>query len=92
MSSQAPVFNRYDNYECKVESKQITALFNQMVGQMLTIIEASISDPLQRTALKSVVKDKLWSNYEEIQNWMYNEQFHSEDHKNGKLPPNMFPY
>lgn len=73
-------FNHYYNYVGEINSVQINKLFNHITGQILTIIDAAISDEKQNTAIKDLIKNKIWDNYEPLQNWLY----HQERVKSGK--------
>lgn len=88
---QEKTFDRYDNYKCQITSEEFTRLFNHLTGQILTLIEASTPDKTQRESLKQIAKERIWSNYEEIQHWMYNEENRSED-KNSIQPIIYFPF
>lgn len=39
---------------------------NNLVGRMLTVVDASISDQEQRKALKDIVKQNVWSWSEQV--------------------------
>lgn len=40
---------------------------NRLVGQLLTFIDASISEPIQRQAMKDEIKQKVWNWDEALQ-------------------------
>lgn len=71
--NKAAVSIRYDNHKAEVESKHFTALFNHLVGDMCTIVEAAISDREQRRAIKELTKRTIWSNMDALQNWLHHE-------------------
>ena len=63
--------SKYNNHSTTISSKNMTSLFRHLEGSMLTIVEASVVDPEQRRAVKSIVKDRLWNDiYAELQEWM----------------------
>lgn len=84
---------RYGNHKGVVESRNFTALFNHILGEMLTIADASFTDQEQRNAVKEMMKRTIWSNYEPLQEWLHHEE-HKEEcgdcEKNH--PPFVFPF
>jgi hypothetical protein len=83
---------RYGNHKGVVESKDFTALFNHILGEMLTIADASFTDKEQRTAVKEMIKRTIWSNYEPLQVWLHHEE-HKKEHKcEEEHPPVVFPF
>lgn len=77
-------YNRYENYEAKVTSQDFTNLTNFLVGQMFTIVDASIADKTQREAMKSIVKKTLWNEYYEmVQRGLFERQSGNADYPLG---------
>ena len=64
-------YDRHSNYKAEIESKQFTALYNHITGVILTTIDASISDSVQREALKTILKQQIWESYEPVTRWLY---------------------
>lgn len=64
-------FDRYGNYQATVYSKNFTNLFNHLTGKVLTIIDASVVDPVQRDAMKQLIKTAIWENNDVLQEWMW---------------------
>lgn len=46
----------YPNVELSVETQDV----NRVLGKVLTIIDASIADAIQRDALKDVIRYTIW--------------------------------
>lgn len=53
-------YDRYEQYQGTVRSSDFTDYTRYIEGMMLTIVDASFSDPKQREAVKSLVKRSLW--------------------------------
>ena len=65
-------FDKYGNYtSANIQSKHFTALFNHITGKVLTIVDATNADPVQRDAMKRLVKSAIWDDYETLQDWMW---------------------
>jgi len=65
-------FDRYGNYtSANIQSKHFTALFNHITGKVLTIVDATNTDREQRDALKQLIKQTIWNDYETLQDWMW---------------------
>ena len=76
-------YERYDNYEAKINSRDLTELTKNIEGRMLTIVDASFSDIRQRLAVKSLITNSLWKDiYENVQRCLYQRQKNS----NAKYP------
>ena len=71
-SSLQPGFleKRYGDHRAEISSSNMTSYHNHLTGQMLTLVEASFTDLQQRNAVKALVKQMIWSNYEQLQLWM----------------------
>ncbi len=67
-------FDRYENYSANVSSQNLTALFQHLEGKILTFVDASYPDSIQRNAIKSLLKRALWEDYDILQEWFYNQQ------------------
>lgn len=56
--------------ETLVNCTQVNAFFNHLMGELLTIVEASTTDAVQRKALKSVVGNKIHAESVLLQQWI----------------------
>ena len=57
----------------KVTSGQFLRLGSHLEGRLLTIIEASIVDKTQQDAMKSLVRQAIWNDFEQVTHWMANQ-------------------
>ena len=46
---------------------QVTAMGKLLEGRLLTVIEASFSDPVQRKAVKDLVRNTVWEIFIQLQ-------------------------
>lgn len=46
--------------------------FNNLLGNVLTTIDASITDPIQRKAVKDIMKRHVWAMMTEVREEAYN--------------------
>lgn len=46
---------------------QVTAMGKLLEGRLLTVIEASFSDPVQRKAVKDLVRNSIWEIFIQLQ-------------------------
>lgn len=65
---------RFSNHSAMVESKHWTSYTKHILGQVLTIMEAAITDKDQIRAVKSLIEQTIWNNNEYLQKWMYDQQ------------------
>ena len=54
----------------EVSSKNIADFSSVLVGKILTVIDASVTDREQREAMKSLIKQNLWSTVDIFVQWM----------------------
>lgn len=66
-------FDRYENYSATIRSVDLTNLTRHLEGRFLTIADACFSDLKQREAVKSLIKQALWDDYEVLQKWMFDQ-------------------
>jgi hypothetical protein len=64
-------YERFENYEGKVQSREMSSLISYLEGQMLTIVDAVFPEGSQRESVKSLVKRNIWETYEEIQRGLF---------------------
>jgi len=55
-------------------SKNIADFESTVLGKILTIIDASIVDKEQREAMKSLIKQQVWSTTDIVVKWMAEQQ------------------
>lgn len=67
----------------KFSSKQIMNLEAKILGKVLTIIDASVTDREQREAMKMLVKQAVWDTTDVVVEWMT---------KQGDKSGSTFPY
>ena len=56
--------------KCSFNELQLRDLTGNLVGQILTIVDASMEDPIRRKAMKDLVVDRLWDANWKIIEWM----------------------
>jgi hypothetical protein len=54
-------------YEKPIDISVISTQLRFLEGKILTIIDASYSDPIQRKAVKDLITDAIWKQYEHIE-------------------------
>ena len=60
---------------------QVAAQFNHLLGEVLTIVDASFQDQIQRKAVKDLVKGKFYSRLDWIVR-LTTEKWETVDHNN----------
>lgn len=66
-----------------IEAGDMVAYNNQIMGEVLTLIESSIPEGKQQTALKSLIKQSFWRNYDLVWQWMNKIERIKEGEKEG---------
>ena len=74
MSSQKQPQNKPGEWYIKLcmNYGHLTCLSAYLQGRILTIVDASISDPKQNKAVKDVMREAFWSTELKIQKWVQN--------------------
>jgi len=69
---QANIMKEYNNpiLDCTLNELQIRDLTGHLVGQILTIVDTAMEDPVRRKAMKDLVVDRLWDANWKIIDWM----------------------
>lgn len=56
-----------ENPTSTISYDQVTAMGKYLEGRLLTVIEASFSDPVQRKAVKDLVRNTVWEVFIQLQ-------------------------
>ena len=72
-------------HSTKMTTTEINSFCNFLMGKILTIVEASTTDKVQRDALKSVIGNEIHTHNYELQRWML-------DQDEEKGTSSSFPY
>jgi len=67
----------------KISLTDVGSVLSKLEGKILTIIDASFSVKEQNEAVKSLIRNSVWDEFDIVRNWYY------EQDDNGKTP---FPY
>jgi hypothetical protein len=61
-----------DNEELKgtMTSSNLIAYNNELLGHILTIVDASVPESDQKKAMKSLIKQSVWKTYDVVWKWM----------------------
>jgi hypothetical protein len=65
------VFNQ--ELKAEVSASDFISYNNAILGEVLTLVDASLPESDQRKALKSLIKQCMWRNYDLVWKWL-NEQ------------------
>lgn len=68
--ADAAVYSLDKDPGVKVTNGQFLRFGDHLQGRLLTIVEASIGDKTQLDAIKSLVKQALWGDFEQVTRWM----------------------
>lgn len=63
-----------ENAEAKISCKNINSFTSHLEGKVLTVIDASISDRIQREALKSILRNTLWDTSSIVYQWVHDQK------------------
>ena len=63
---------------------------SHLQGEILTIIDACISEPKQNKAVKDVLKDRIWGSYQQVHKWCVTENNANNGKDNRQMRP--FPF
>lgn len=63
--------NDKERFEPKISLSQIADFTSNIEGKILTVIDASITETKQREAVKSLVRQYVWSNFDKVREWFY---------------------
>lgn len=60
-----------ESSEKKINLIQVQFLVSDLEGKILTVIDASITEQKQREAIKSLIKQYIWGDFDKIAEWFY---------------------
>lgn len=82
-----PSFNPWDEksdpHKSRISLSDVSSFLSNLEGKLLTIIDASYFNEKQNQAIKSLIRNNIWSEYDIVHKWYY------EQDDNGATP---FPY
>lgn len=55
----------------KINLNQVNYLVLDLEGKILTVIDASITEQKQRDAIKSLVRQYIWGDFNKVSDWFY---------------------
>jgi len=68
----SPVSDNKERYEPFISIEGVKGQLNFLLGDVLTIVDAAISDVTQRKAIKDLVKQKFWDRCDHLESMLYN--------------------
>jgi hypothetical protein len=60
-------------FENKINLHQVQTVISDLEGKILTVIDASITDQKQREAIKSLLRQYIWGDFDKVRDWFYNQ-------------------
>jgi len=60
-------------FENKISLHQVNTLITDLEGKILTVIDASIVEQKQREAIKSLLRQYIWGDFDKVRDWFYKE-------------------
>lgn len=57
--------------EKKINLIQVYCLVSDLEGKILTVIDASITEQKQREAIKSLLRQYIWGDFDKVRDWFY---------------------
>ncbi len=72
-----------DPGKTRISLTDVGSVLSKLEGKILTIVDASYSAKEQNEAIKSLVRNSVWDEFDVVRKWYY------EQSDNGKTP---FPY
>ena len=52
-----------------VSSNNLSFFVSHLQGEILTVIDAVISEPKQNKAVKDILRNKIWESYQQVHEW-----------------------
>jgi hypothetical protein len=65
--------NGDEPFKNKINLHQVNTLITDLEGKILTVIDASITDQKQREAVKSLLRQYIWGDFDKVRNWFYDQ-------------------
>lgn len=62
-----------ERFESKISLSQIADFTSDIEGKILTVIDASMTEQKQREAVKSLVRQYIWSDFDKVREWFYSQ-------------------
>lgn len=63
-------------------AENLLAYNNYVTGRVLTIVDASVTNPQQAKAMKDLIKTAFWSAFDNVKTWMQDQT----EEKGGSFP------
>lgn len=70
--------NDKEIFETKISLDDMCYFVSNIEGRILTVIDASITEPKQKEAVKSLIRQFVWKDFDRVRDWFY-----GQDIKNG---------
>ena len=58
----------------KISLHEVNTLITDLEGKILTVIDASMTEQKQREAVKSLLKQYIWGDFDKVRDWYYNQK------------------
>lgn len=75
------VFDAWGNYQTLFQSKNVVSLYKNIMGEFLTLIDATFPDKEQREAQKSIVRRMLSQHKETLLKWVFDTRLNGTEFK-----------